>query len=232
MEQNGSPSAEENSNNEDPTWRAVSLPAGLVDEGVTAACDDEQLIAEAQEAAFQKNSSQLVVKAPAKVSWWSSFNLQQQRTIIFMAVAFVAVFTLLGVVLAYHFLHQDIWYVAWPFASVYEQPSPGMPIGTLQRGESVIKLGVSGEYCQIRDMDGKVGFIVQSHLVEKKPDYVQGSEFYGCRQYLSEDSTAPCEDRAAQQFKDCVDLCTTDISGQCQAQCQTRKISCQAHCTH
>ncbi len=223
-----------------PEWRPVSLPKGLVDDGIGASAEMDlngdkgvkveknPLPEEDIEPAYGMVNGQ-VMNNPA-ASARQPFNARQKKMIMLMAVGLAIVLLGLGLVIGRHLSKNESLYVAWPVANVYSDPAYGLPIHILSRGETVFKLDVQGPFYKISDLDGKIGFVEKSKLSEKKQPYIKGSSFYGCKQYLSEDSPSICEKRAEEQFNECNESCAEDISGSCKATCQNLLVTCKSRC--
>ncbi len=226
-------------------WRPVSLPKELVDDGIKTASQEMALEAQvageridgemAQRANMARSASNygalngqfLAADAPNLAA---TISHKQKQLMIVMAVFLALTLLGLGLVIGRHLANTAPLYVAWPTASVYEDATYEKPIYVLQRGESVAKLETLENFYKIRDLDGKIGFIEKSKLADKKPPYLTGSAFYGCKQYLTEDSSKFCLVRAEEQFQECNNNCVEDISGSCKAKCQNLVVTCKAQC--
>jgi hypothetical protein len=122
-------------------------------------------------------------------------------------------------------------YVVWPSAEVFDGPYPGPALAVLHRGEQVHVLQSNGDYWQIRDPDGRQGYVEKRFLAPARPGYTSGTAFVGCRQYLTEATNKTCLRRADEQVRTCLKACPrTEIDNACRVQCQAMAVECQTGC--
>lgn len=242
------------------SWQPVSLPAGLVDEGPSSRPATRPAPAAPPAPAHPPVNRQAspaarpisgAAPAPTPSSWREGRSPARapdpaaertdarrpptrplRRTLAAGGVLLLVGAGLTTTLLVRSCRGSPVRYIAWPVAVMLSAPgAEGKPLARLQRGERVELLGRVARWCQVRDLDDRVGHIDCQHLVATPPAYTPGTPFFGCRPYATERDGAPCRLRATQQQAACLARCPTDeIGEQCRVGCQQLGVECRAEC--
>lgn len=119
-----------------------------------------------------------------------------------------------------------------PVKGTHAQRAQGM----VQRGQQVLTFDEVGTFVMVRDMQGRVGYVMRDTLLDDRPPSQPDTPFVDCMPAAVESDRHGCETRGDEQWDSCrswcekgngTDKCTDDCRGQyelCRATCRGEAV--------
>ena len=152
----------------------------------------------------------------------------------------LATLLLLGVVLRLLFSSHSSGAFLAASQPLLTEPAHGNHVqraqGTLQRGQQLVTFDEVGTYIMVRDMQGRVGYVMRDSLLHERPASQPDTPFVDCMSAAVESDRHGCETRGDEQWDSCrswcekgngTDKCTDDCRGQyelCRATCRGEAV--------
>ena len=107
----------------------------------------------------------------------------------------------------------------------------GADLGTILQGQEVTLVEDAGQFVIVRDLDGRVGYILADSVATTRPSIVAGTPFTDCHQATSDQDVRVCEARAEDQWDSCGNTCAhSGATAKCSDSCRVEFKSCLAAC--
>jgi hypothetical protein len=174
------------------------------------------------------------VRAHAR-AWIKSLRKQPLGTRIAAGTAGVLVLLLVGIGL--RLMQGDRprrAYLAQPqplLGEPMQTSRPASPVGSLKKGAQVTVYDEVGNYVMVRDLEGRVGYVVREVLTDTRPDSGPDSPFVDCKPAPNELDNRGCEERSESQWESCRTTCErADATTRCHEDCRGLYRFCLAAC--